>query len=87
VEGTRNYMGVADPAIDAMIEAMLHAEDKDDFVAAVRALDRLLIAGRYIVPLYHAPGQWLARWSHIGRPRGRRRFTASISPPAWHTGE
>ena len=86
VEGTRNYMGVADPAIDAMIEEMLHAQGKDDFVAAVRALDRLLIAGRYIVPLYHAPGRWLARWSHIARPGETSLYGFDITA-AWHIGE
>lgn len=86
VEGTRNYMGVADPAIDAMIEAMLEAEDRDGFVAAVRALDRLLIAGRYTVPLYHAPGQWLARWNHIERPSDTSLY--GFDPTAaWHSGE
>jgi peptide/nickel transport system substrate-binding protein len=86
VEGTRNYMGVADPAVDAMIEEVLHAEDKEGFVAAVRALDRLLIAGRYIVPLYHAPGQWLARWKHIGRPEATSLYGVDLTA-AWHTGE
>jgi peptide/nickel transport system substrate-binding protein len=85
-EGTRNYMGVADPAIDAVIEEILVAEGLDDFVAAVRALDRLLIAGRYIVPLYHAPGQWLARWSHIARPLETSLYGLDLTS-AWHTGE
>jgi peptide/nickel transport system substrate-binding protein len=65
VEGTRNYPGIASPAVDYMIAQVLKAEAREDFVAAVRALDRLLIAGHYIVPLYHAPGQWLARWRRI----------------------
>ena len=38
------------------------------FSAAVRALDRLLVAGFYIIPFYDAGGQWVARWNHIGRP-------------------
>jgi peptide/nickel transport system substrate-binding protein len=79
-------MGVADPAVDAMIEEVLHAEDKEGFVAAVRALDRLLIAGRYIVPLYHAPGQWLARWKHIGHPETTSLYGVDLTA-AWHTGE
>jgi peptide/nickel transport system substrate-binding protein len=86
VEGTRNYMGVADPAVDAMIEAIVHAEAKEDFVAAVRALDRLLIAGRYMVPLYHSPGQWLARWSHIGRPEQMSLYGFDLAA-AWYAGE
>jgi peptide/nickel transport system substrate-binding protein len=68
VEGTRNYPGIADPAVDAAIKSMLDARDRDDFVAAVRAEDRLLASGFYAVPLYDAGGQWVARWKHIGRP-------------------
>jgi peptide/nickel transport system substrate-binding protein len=66
--GTRNYMGVKSPAVDAMIAALLKAEDRDDFVAAVRALDRALISGFNVIPLFYLPGQWIARWSTIGRP-------------------
>ncbi|MEW6449852.1 MAG: extracellular solute-binding protein [Pseudomonadota bacterium] len=67
-QGTRNYMGVKSPAIDAMIAAMLKARERDDFVAAVRALDRVLMSGFYLVPLYHLPEQWVARWSTIQHP-------------------
>jgi peptide/nickel transport system substrate-binding protein len=66
--GTRNYMGAKNPAVDAMIAALLEAKRRDDFVSAVRALDRVLISGIYTVPLFHLPVQWLARWTRIGRP-------------------
>ena len=65
---TRNYMGVKSPAVDAMIAAMLRVEGREDFVAAVRALDRVLISGSYSVPLFHPPGQWVARWTRIAHP-------------------
>jgi peptide/nickel transport system substrate-binding protein len=68
VEGTRNYPGIADPAVDAAIQAMLDAKSREDFAAAVRAEDRLLMSGFYMVPLYDAGGQWVARWNYIGRP-------------------
>lgn len=68
VEGTRNYPGIADPAVDKAIAALLTADGREDFVTAVRALDRLLVAGFYIVPFYDAGGQWVARWKRIGRP-------------------
>jgi peptide/nickel transport system substrate-binding protein len=84
--GTRNYMGAADPAIDAVIEALLDASTRDDFVAAARLLDRLLIAGRYALPLYHAPGQWLARWSHIALPPEPSLYGLDLTA-AWHKGE
>jgi peptide/nickel transport system substrate-binding protein len=67
-EGTRNYPGIADPKVDAAIAAMLSAKSQDEFVSAVRAEDRLLMAGFYIVPFYDAGGQWVARWNRIGRP-------------------
>jgi peptide/nickel transport system substrate-binding protein len=67
-EGTRNYAGIADPKIDAAIEAMLKATDRPRFESAVRATDRMLVAGHYMVPFYFPGGQWVARWSHIGRP-------------------
>ena len=67
-DGTRNYMGVREPAVDAMITAMLEARDRVDFVAAVRALDRVLLSGDYVIPLFHQPDQWVAVWSHIKFP-------------------
>ncbi len=67
-QGTRNYMGAKDPAIDAMIAAMLAAHDRVDFVAAVRALDRVLMSGCYAIPLYNIEEQWIARWNRIERP-------------------
>ncbi len=67
-EGTRNYPGVADPAIDAAIEVLLKATTRQDLTAAARAIDRLIVAGHYYVPFYDTGGQWVARWNHIGRP-------------------
>lgn len=67
-QGTFNFAGAADPAIDAMIEAMLSARTREDFTAAVRAFDRVLLSGYYMVPLYHVEEQWVARWTHIERP-------------------
>ena len=69
MEGSFNFAGAADPAIDAMIKAMLAARDRDDFVTAVRAFDRVLISGHYLVPLYHLDEQWLARWTRIQHPK------------------
>jgi peptide/nickel transport system substrate-binding protein len=68
VEGSFNLAGVADPAIDATMQAMLNARDKDDYVAAVRALDRLLISGAYMVPMQYNPKQYLAYWTYLEHP-------------------
>lgn len=50
--GSRNLMGVTEPAVDAMIDKMLNVEASEDFVAATRALDRVLTAGRYVIPIW-----------------------------------
>jgi len=68
IEGAYNLSGAASPAIDALISAVVAARGRDDFVAAVRALDRALISGFYIVPLFYAPDQWIAYSSALGHP-------------------
>ena len=67
-EGSFNLPGAKLEAIDAMIEAMLAAPTREDFVAAVRALDRILISGNYVVPLFYLPEAWIARWTTVARP-------------------
>ena len=68
-QGTRNYMGAKDPAVDAVIADMLAAEDRGVFVSAVRALDRVLMSGFYVIPVYNIREQWIARWNRIERPQ------------------
>ncbi|AQX18360.1 peptide/nickel transport system substrate-binding protein [Bartonella sp. A1379B] len=68
LKGSFNFAGTSDPAIDAMITAILDARSDAEFIAAVRALDRILISGSYYIPLYHLPEQWVARWSYLKHP-------------------
>ncbi len=67
-DGSRNYMGVKSAAVDAMIAALLRAGGRPDFVDAVRALDRVLISGSFVVPLFYLPEQWVARWAYVRHP-------------------
>ncbi len=80
-QGSRNYMGVRSAGIDAMIAALLRARERPDFVAAVRALDRLLISGCYVVPLFYLPDQWVARWTSIAHPS--RTSLSGYLPETW----
>jgi peptide/nickel transport system substrate-binding protein len=66
--GSRNYMGVKSPAIDAMIGTLVQSKSRTDVVAAVRALDRVLISGSYAVPLFHHSDEWVAHWTKIRHP-------------------
>jgi peptide/nickel transport system substrate-binding protein len=50
--GSRNWMGVESPAIDALIDRLLNSTEEDDFIAAAQALDRVLMAGRFVVPFW-----------------------------------
>lgn len=67
-QGSFNFSGAKNPAVDAMIAALLAAETREEFVTAVRALDRVLISGFYMLPLFHSPEEWWARWTRIQRP-------------------
>lgn len=66
--GTFNFAGVANPAVDGMIDAMLKARSREDFTSAVRAYDRVLLSGAYVIPLYFRPERWVAHWKRISRP-------------------
>ena len=66
--GTRNYMGVAEPAIEAAIDAVVGARDRTDFVDAVRALDRVLTHGVYVIPFGVLPAQRLVWDKSLRRP-------------------
>ncbi|PJE36842.1 ABC transporter substrate-binding protein [Pseudooceanicola lipolyticus] len=67
-EGTRNLMGARQPAIDAMIDAMLAADSPEAFTAAVRALDRALMTGRYVIPLWQYDVDRIAHASDLQFP-------------------
>lgn len=67
-EGSLNYPGVKSPAVDAVIQAMLAADTREAFESTVRALDRVLMSGDYVIPLFYAPGQWIAHWDRVAAP-------------------
>jgi peptide/nickel transport system substrate-binding protein len=61
-------MGAREPAIDAMIAALLEARERSAFVSSVRALDRVLMSGFYAIPVFNVQEQWIARWNRIEIP-------------------
>jgi microcin C transport system substrate-binding protein len=81
VPGSRNLAGIADPAIDAMIEKIIAAETREELVTATRALDRLLQWGHYVVPNWHVRADRVAYWDRFSRPA----VTAKVGydPGAW----
>jgi len=77
--GSRNYVGLQDPVVDALIAAMVDARDRDQLVAAARALDRVLAWGRHVLPLYHRTRDNVARWTRIGRPEASPLYGPDIT--------
>ncbi len=80
-EASFNLAGAASPAIDGLIAALLAAKSDEDFVTAVRAYDRVLLSGFYVVPLFHASEQWIAHSADLVRPERTPRYGSPIFGP------
>lgn len=73
-ESSYNFAGARNPALDAIIAALVAAESREQLITAARALDRVLLSGFYAVPLYHAATQWTAYWRRLAPPRHVPRY-------------
>jgi len=66
--GSRNYPGIKSAKIDELIDTLVQSTEKNEFMYSVRALDRMLISGFYVIPLFHWPHQWVAISDKVGLP-------------------
>ena len=66
--GSRNLLGIADPAIDKLVETLIFAPDREGLVTACKALDRALMWNHYVVPMWYIDYERTARWDRFGRP-------------------
>jgi microcin C transport system substrate-binding protein len=82
-QGSRNYIGIKNPAVDAMIDQVIFAKSRDDLVAATHALDRVLLWNHYVVPQWTYGKVRSARWDRFGRPDPRPKYGASAFPTVW----
>lgn len=80
--GAQNIAGIAHPAVDALIERIGNAGTRQELNIACRALDRVLRAGHYWVPMWFRASDWLAYWDQFSRPERKPRF-ASGAPGTW----
>ncbi|MEM7362918.1 MAG: extracellular solute-binding protein [Pseudomonadota bacterium] len=78
-----NWNNIRNPAVDAMIDHIINARDPEDFYAATRALDRILLWNFYCVPARMAPGQRLAYWNRFGRPETTERLGRAAWLDTW----
>jgi microcin C transport system substrate-binding protein len=84
LKGSQNIAGIAEPAIDAMIEKIIAAETRSDMVIACRALDRLIRAGRYWIPHWYKASHWIAYWDMFGRPATKPRYARGVLETWWY---
>jgi microcin C transport system substrate-binding protein len=81
--GSRNIIGIKNPAIDKLIERLIYATDRDDLVAATKALDRVLLWNHYVVPQWTYNKVRTARWDRFGRPAELPKYGQSAFPAIW----
>jgi microcin C transport system substrate-binding protein len=81
--GSFNLIGIKNPAVDAMIDAVIFAKSRDDLVAATHALDRALLWNHYVVPQWSYGKVRSARWDRFGRPEQMPKYGASAFPTVW----
>ncbi|MHA6196267.1 extracellular solute-binding protein [Pseudomonas wadenswilerensis] len=77
--GSRNYMGLKDPAVDSLVESLINADSRQSLIAHTRALDRVLLWGFYVVPNWHIKTWRVAYWNHIGHPATPPKYDIGIN--------
>jgi microcin C transport system substrate-binding protein len=81
--GSRNYAGIKNPAVDALIERVIFTKDRAELVAATKALDRVLLWNHYVVPQFTYNKTRAARWDRFGRPGKLPEYGSSAFPTVW----
>jgi microcin C transport system substrate-binding protein len=81
--GSRNIVGIKNPAIDKLIERVIFTKDRADLVAATKALDRVLLWNNYVVPQWTYSKVRTARWDRFGRPAEMPKYGLSAFPAIW----
>jgi microcin C transport system substrate-binding protein len=81
--GSRNYIGIKNPAVDALIERVIFAKDRAGLIAATRALDRVLLWNYYVVPQFTLDKTRTARWDRFNRHDPLPQYGASAFPTVW----
>ncbi|MCQ1851828.1 extracellular solute-binding protein [Neorhizobium galegae] len=80
--GSRNYAGIADPAVDQLISMITAAQSREDQVAAVKAMDRVLLANHYVVPMFYSGEARIAYWNRITHPQRLPEYSIGF-PETW----
>ncbi|MCM5559622.1 extracellular solute-binding protein [Pleomorphomonas sp. JP5] len=82
--GSRNTAGIKNPAVDALIEKVIYAENREALVTATRALDRVLLAGNYVIPLFYSKNSFYAYWKRFGHPEALPKYSVGFPDVWWY---
>lgn len=82
-QGSQNTIGIKDAGIDALIDKVIFAADREELVAATKALDRVLLAHHLVVPQWTSGKQRTLRWDRFSRPERMPEYAASAFPTIW----
>jgi microcin C transport system substrate-binding protein len=83
--GSQNYAGIADPAVDQLIDMITSAKDRDEQVAAIHAMDRVLLANHYVVPLFYSGEEKFAYWNRMAHPKELPTYSSGFPTIWWST--
>lgn len=82
-EGSQNLAGIADPAIDALLDKLIGARDRTELVTAARALDRAVMWGHHLVPQWFKGSHTIAYWDRYGRPKVKPKYDLGFLDTWW----
>ena len=83
-KGTQNLAGIADPAVDALVDTIIAARTRAELTAACKALDRVIRAGRYWIPHWYKASHWIAYWDVFDYPADKPRYFRGIPETWWY---
>jgi microcin C transport system substrate-binding protein len=83
-KGSQNLAGIAEPAVDRLVDVIIAAKTRDELTTACRALDRVIRAGRYWIPHWYKGSFWIAYWDEFGWPAKRPRYSRGIPETWWY---
>jgi microcin C transport system substrate-binding protein len=83
-KGSQNLAGIADPAVDALVDIIIAAKTRGELTTACRALDRVIRAGRYWIPHWYKASHWIAFWDVFARPAAKPRYFRGIPETWWY---
>lgn len=85
--GSQNVAGIRDPGVDALIDKVVYARDRNELIAAARALDRVLLAHNFVIPQFYSTDNRYAYWDRFGRPERLPEYSFGFPAVWWYDAE